>query len=99
MRRPVPRELGEEIGVARDERRLGDRRHGIPELGEHLEAAPRDAEPALDRLVAVGVAGERDDLRLPAGSGEGLAQELGRVLLNHDPPLEVEPGAEAEVLV
>ena len=56
----------EEIGVAQDQRRLGDHTHGIAELGEDLEAAPRDAEPPLDGLVAVGVAGQRHHLRLPA---------------------------------
>src|SRR5205823_677933 len=96
---PVPGELGEEVGVARHERRLRDRGDGVPELREHLQAAARDAEPALDRLIAVRVARERDDLRLPARRGERLSEELGRVLLHHDPPLEVEPGAEAEVLV
>src|SRR5262249_10906559 len=99
VRGTMPRELGEEIGVARNQRRLGDRGHGVTELREDLEAAARDAEPTLDRLVAVRVAREGDDLRLPARRGEFCPQELGRVLLHHDAPLEVEPGAEAEVLV
>ena len=89
----------EEVGVARDQRRLGDHADRVPELGEDLEAAAREPQPALDRLVAVGVAGERHHLRLPARRAKRLAQQLGRVVLHHDAALEVEPGAEAEVLV
>src|SRR5436309_882530 len=48
VRRALPSELGEEVGVARHQRRLGDRRDRLPEVGEHLEAAARDLEPRLD---------------------------------------------------
>ena len=76
VRRPVARQLAQEVRVARHQRRLGDDADGVAELGEHLEAAARDLELALDRLVAVGDAGERDQLGLPSRRGERGAQQL-----------------------
>ena len=75
---------------------IGDR---VPELGQHREAAPRQLEAPLGRLIRIGHARERDDLRLPALRREALAQQLGRALLHQDARLEVEPRREAEVLV
>ena len=74
VRRAVRGERREEVGVARDQRRLGDHRDGIPELEEDLEAAPRESEPALDRLIAVGVAGERDDLAAASAASGSVAR-------------------------
>ena len=59
----------------------------------------RDPELGLERLVAIGDAAEDDELALPLLLVEGLAQQLGGVLLDDDLPLEVGPGAEREVLV
>ena len=59
----------------------------------------REFQPPLDRLIAVGHAAHRDDLRLPLGRGEFLAQQLGRVFLDHDARLEIQAGGEAEILV
>src|SRR5204862_1252902 len=67
--------------------------------GEHFDAAARDAEPALDRLIRIGHAADRDRLRLPRLLVELFAQELRRVFLHQDLRLEVETGGEAEVLV
>ena len=52
----VARQIGEHVGVAGDQRALGDHADRVAELGKHLEAAPRDAEAALDGLIAIGVA-------------------------------------------
>src|SRR6185369_11589021 len=71
----------------------------IAKLGEDLEAAASDAQAAFNRLIAVGVAGERNDLRLPAWRGEGLTQQRRSVLLHHDALLEIETGAEAQIFV
>src|SRR5262249_56050004 len=74
----------EEIGVAGDEARLGDHADRVAEVEEDLEAATRQAEPALDRLVAVGVAGQRDQLRLPRPGGGPRAAQRRRALLHPD---------------
>src|SRR5262249_4833369 len=91
--------LGQQIYVARHQRRLRDDADGIPELGEHLEAAPRDPARPLDGLVAVGVAGERDELGLPPRREKRLPQKLWRVRLHHDAALEVDAGVEPELFV
>ena len=95
----VKRQLAQPVDVADDEGVLGDEDRGIAELGEHREAASRDAELALDRLIHVGDAGQTQHLRLPAARRERFAQQLGRALLHQDARLEVEPGGESEVLV
>jgi hypothetical protein len=99
VRGAVSGQLAQEVDVAHHERGLRDDADRVPELGEHLEAAPRDPERALGRLVAVGVARERDHLGRPARRQERPAQELGRVGLHHDARLEVDAGVEAELLV
>ena len=71
----------------------------IAELGQHLQAAARDAEPALDRLVGIGHAAHHQHLRLPLLRVQLLAQQRRRVFLDQDLRLEVEPRGEAEVLV
>ena len=96
---PKRGELGQQIDVARDEVVLGDHAHRIARFHQHLEAAARDAELPLDRLIGIGDAAEHHHLRLPALLRQLLAQELGRVLLDQDAGLEVEAGGEAEVLV
>src|SRR5262249_39417810 len=92
-------EGAEEIGVAGDEARLGDHADRVAEVEEDLEAATCQAEPALDRLVAVGVAGQRHQLRFPGPGRELRAEQRRCVLLHHDAALEVEASAEAEELV
>ncbi len=78
---------------------LGDDQHGVSELRQHLEAASREAELSLDRLIGVSHAGDRDHLRPPALRRELLAEELRRVSLDEDLGLEVETGGETERLV
>ncbi len=92
-------ELGEDVGVARDQRVLGDDADRVAELGQHLEAAPRQLQRPLDRLVAVGDAAEGHHLRLPRRRRQRRPEQLRRVLLDEDPRLEVEAGREAEELV
>ena len=61
------RERAEKVGVARDEVVLRDDANRISEFEEHLQAGAREAQPALDGLVAISDAGKADDLWLPAG--------------------------------
>src|SRR5262249_27780712 len=65
----------------------------------HLEAAPRQTELALDRLVRVGDAGNGDHLRLPAFPRKLLAQQRRRVALDENLGLEVQTGGKAEGFV
>ena len=99
QRRVVTRQVGEEVGVAPHQRVLGDDRHRVAELRQHREAPPGQLQLPLDGLVAVGDAAHGDHLRRPARRGQLCAQQLRRVLLDHDPGLEVETRREAEVLV
>src|SRR6202011_512630 len=87
------------IEVALDERRLGDDADRVPVLRAHLEAAAREPIRRFERLVAVGDAGEDDELALPRPLVERLAQEPRRLGLDRDLAIEVGPRAEAQVLV
>jgi hypothetical protein len=57
----------DEVDVALDERRLGHDRERMLVRRENLEDAARDLPFALDRLIRVGVAAERDRVALVAG--------------------------------
>src|SRR5262245_60487037 len=74
---------------------------GVPvaELGEDLQAAAGQLQPALDGLIRVGDAAEADRLRLPARRRQLAAEQLRRLLLDEDARLEVEAGGQAEVFV
>ena len=90
------------IGASRsrsrsDRRRLGDDRHRMPALRQHLEDAARDLEPALERLVGIGVGAERDRLAAVAGARELALEQRRRVVLGEQLGLEVEPGREPEI--
>ena len=96
-REPVARHLAEDVDVALDQRALGDDRHRMAEIAQHFEDRARDAEPALGRLIGVGVAAERDR---PAGVA--LLAQLGReqrrrLRLVEDAGLEIEAGRQAEI--
>src|SRR5262245_53250673 len=78
---------------------LGNDQYGVAKLPEHLEAGARQSEPALDRLIGVGDAGERNHLRLPGLSRQLLAQQRRGIALDQDLGLEVEARREAEGLV
>ena len=89
----------EHVEVALDERRLGDDADRVAILGADLEAAARQPIGRLERLVAVGDAGEDHELALPRPLVERLAQQLGRARLDDDLAIEVGARAEAEILV
>jgi hypothetical protein len=92
-------QAGEHVEIAFDERALGDDADGVAEVGAGLEAAPRQLVRGLERLVAVGHAAEEDRFAPPRGRRERLAQERGRLGLDHELRLEVGARAQAEVLV
>jgi len=68
-------------------------------VGQHFEAAAREAQLPLHGLPRVGDARDADHLWPPARPEQLRAQELGQLVLHGDLGLEVEPRREAEVLV
>ena len=72
-RQVLARHRRQQIEVAHHGGRLGDDRHGMLTAREHLEHATRDLEPALDRLVWIGVGAERDRLARVAGATRARA--------------------------
>src|SRR5262249_33586874 len=78
---------------------LGDDHDRIPKLHEHFETAARELELALDRLIAIGDAAYRNELRLPLWRRELLSQKLRRVFLDQYLCLEVQPGGKAQIFV
>ena len=88
----VAREVGEQVDVALDQRRLRDDEHRVARLDEHLEQRARHTEAALERLPGIGRDADRDRLRTVARLRERLPKEPRRVALDVQPTLEVEPG-------
>jgi len=99
MRRTVRGQLAQQVQVAHHQGVLGDNRNRIAELGQHRQAAAGELQLPLNRLVAIGHTAHRQFLRFPLGGGEFPAQQLGRILLHHNPGLKIEPGGESEVFV
>ena len=90
----------EQIDVALDERALrDDARPGCGTRGTPRGTRRVSSSSRLDRLVAVGHAGEHHQLALPARLVERLAQQLRRARLDDDLGVEVGPRAEIEILV
>ena len=88
---------GEDVRIARDQRRLGHDADRVVVPVEHLEDTPCDSEAALGRLVGVGVGAHRNHPALIARARQ-LALELGRrIVLGEDAALEVLAGREAEI--
>ncbi len=98
-RETIGRHGGQEVEVAHDGCRLGDDRHRMAALRQHLEDAAGDLELALERLVGVGVGAERDRPAAVPRVGELALEDLCRVVLGEQPGLEIEPGRQAEVSV
>ena len=96
---PLPRQLRQQVDIARHQVVLGDHLHRVARLAQHLQAAAGEAQAALDRLVGIGHPAQPKRLRPPAGPCQLLAQQLGSVLLDQDPGLEVQPRGHAQVLV
>ena len=76
---------------------LGDDRDRVAELAQHLEDRARDAEPALGRLIRVGVAAERDRPAGVALLAQLVAQQRRRLRLVEDAGLEIEARRQAEI--
>ena len=93
------RELGQEIAVACDEEVFRDEADRIAKLEKHLEALAHEAEMTLGGLVAVGDAAADDNLRLPPGRGEFVAQQPGGAELDEDFGLEIKAAVPAEVVM
>jgi hypothetical protein len=89
----------QQLEIPLDQRALGDDVHWIGIVPAHHQAAPRQLEARLDGLITVRVAAEHDQPALPARFLERLFQKLRRSGFDHQPPLEVRPAAEAEILM
>jgi hypothetical protein len=95
----VTGKLAQVVSIASHEEVFGDDDDGVPEIGQHFEAATSDLKPPLNRLVRVGHAAHRQHLRLPLRGGKLLSKEIRGVLLHEDFGFEVEPCGEPEVLM
>ena len=95
----LARHRGQQRNVAPDEGALRNHSDRVAEVETDLETTPRQAVHRLERLVAVRVAGEGDDLASPGRPQEFLAKPLGDVRLDDDLPVEVCARPEAEILV
>src|SRR5438093_7972220 len=94
----IPRDTTQQIDIARHEWTLRDdhdRKPGV--FSEHLEHAPRNAEPPLRRLIRIGCRPNDDaflaeQCEVPIRSvAERPAQYVGGVFLDEDSPLERQP--------
>ena len=96
-RDPHLRHLAEDVGIALDQRALGQDRHRVAEVLQHPQDRAHDRELLLDRLVGVGVGPHRDRVGHVAPARELGRQHLGRLGLRGQPGLEVEAGRQAEI--
>ena len=87
----------EQIQIPQNEAVFGDDADRMLVLEKHLQQLAGNPKAAVGRLVAVGVAAERDDLRVPIAGRQALVQQLSRVLFDHDHALKVHPCAVAPV--
>ena len=82
-------ELDQEVGVAGDERRLGDDAEVEPAVREQrLEQPAGDPETAFGRLVGIGGGADDDGRAVDARGIEGAAENAGRVDLDEDAVFE-----------
>ena len=68
-RRRCPRRLGEQLGVAHDQRAARDDRERIGDVAQHLDAGARQPVAPLGRLVRIGGGADRDPARRPSCGG------------------------------
>ena len=87
----------QDVDVAQHQGGLGDDPHRVGAGGQHLEDLAGDAEPALDRLVRVGVGAQRDDPAAVFRVAELPLQDPGGVGLGEQAGLEVQPGREPQI--
>ena len=69
----------------------------MPEIAEHLQDPAGDPEAALDRLVRVGVAAERNRAADVPLFSQLLGEQRGGVRLIEESALEIEAGRQAEI--
>jgi hypothetical protein len=69
-----------------DERATGDDRERVPALVEGLQAAAREPETALGRLVGIGGGADRDGFTSPGALREYRPEDLDDVRLHPDAP-------------
>src|ERR1041385_8606663 len=86
-------ELGEQVQVPGDQRRLGDQSEGQPTmLQQRLQEAAGEEEPPLRRLIGIGGGADEDRGAADAGRIEGAEEDLGGALLDEDIMLERRKG-------
>src|ERR1041384_1973070 len=86
-------ELGEQVQVPGDQRRLGDQSEGQPTmLQQRLQEAAGEEEPPLRRLIGIGGGADEDRGAADAGRVEGGGGGLGGALLDEDIMLERRKG-------
>src|SRR5450830_434075 len=95
----LARHGAQQIQVALDQAGLGDQRERVLVSLQDLDHAPRQAQLALYRLVAVGGRAQVGHAGLVGGPRQGLRQQLGQVVLGHDPGLEVQARRITQVAV
>ena len=95
----MPRQFGEQVDVAHDQRRLGDDRHRVPGFQQDLKAGATDPKLALDRLPAIGIDAERDRMRHMAALAQLRAQALGGIGLGTQDGFEVESRRQIQIRV
>ena len=94
---PPSRHLAQNVDVPLDQATLGDNRHRMPRLRQHLQTGAHDAMLLLDRLVGVRVRpdGNRRD---PVGLRRQLPpQNLRRLGSRHQFGLEIQPRREPQI--
>ena len=96
---PIFGQLSQEVTVAGHQGTLGHNADRVVIGGQHPETAPGQLKLALNRLVGVGDAAEKDRLGLPGRRGQGFVQQVGRVLFDHKLRFKVQAGRESEPLV
>src|SRR4029077_21151570 len=93
------RELAQNIDVARDEMVLCNDRHRIAKFCEHFEAAGRDLQFSLDRLIWISHTAQHERLRLPPWRFQLRTQQLRRIGFPHDFAFEIKTGRKPQILV
>jgi len=71
----------------------------MPRFQGDFQAAAREPKLPLDRLIAIGDTGNGDGFRPVAIASQPVPEQLRRPFLDEDPGLEVQAGAQFEVLV
>ena len=92
-------QLREHVQVARRQVVLGHDAHRVPEVQEDLKAAAGQPKPPLRGLIGIRDAGHAHHLGLPGRCRQRFPQQLRRVPLDQDLPLEVQPRGEPQLLV